>query len=72
MPHYIVDCDLETAERVGAVGTFQVNSLIDDEGVDQTHLIRDIGKHYFSFDELRADIAAATGMPISEITVENG
>ena len=72
MPHYIVECDLETAERVGAVGTFQVTSLVDDEGVDRTHLLHDLGKHYFSFDQLRADIADATGLPISQIAVESG
>lgn len=54
---FSVDCDYETAARVGAVGTFQVISLTEWQ-VDMTHLV-DQGAHYHDLDELRGDIAKA-------------
>ena len=72
MPHDFVHGDFETGERTGAGGTFQVISLEDAErGADRTDLIRDPGRHYFRFEELREDWAEATGLPLSEITVES-
>lgn len=68
MPHYTYHCDFETGDRAGA-GGFQVISLEDEEGTDQTHFI-DVGKHYFEEDELREDIAKATGLAVDQITVD--
>ena len=71
MPNYRVEVDIETAERVGASGTFQVIELHDDDAdVDCTHLI-DMGTHYLSFEQLREDIARATGRPASEVILDN-
>jgi hypothetical protein len=70
MPHYRVEVDKETAERVGASGTFQVIQLHDDDAdVDCTHPIN-TGTHYFSFEQLREDIARATGVPVSDVTLD--
>ena len=63
---YTVHCDYETSKRAGAGGHFQVIDLKDDNDNDCTNLI-DQGKHYSSLDELRADIAAATGANAADI-----
>jgi type I restriction enzyme, S subunit len=47
--------DRETSEGTGVGGTFQVVSLIDDEGNDLTYLI-DLDRHFTSMDELKRTI----------------
>jgi hypothetical protein len=71
MPHYRVEVDIQTAERAGALGTFQVSELHDDDAdVDCTHLIN-TGTHYLSFEQLREDVARAAGLPVSEVILDN-
>jgi type I restriction enzyme S subunit len=47
--------DRETGKRAGAGGTFQVVSLMDDEGNDLTFLI-DLDRYFRSMDELKQTI----------------
>ncbi|MCD7111831.1 hypothetical protein LRX75_22650 [Rhizobium sp. DKSPLA3] len=64
--------DYETAERIGASGTFQVISIEDDDGNDVIKALHiDSGKHYPSLDSLKADIARATGTSVDGIDIEN-
>ena len=60
--------DRETSEQAGVGGTFQVVSLIDEEGNDLTFLI-DLDRYFRSMDELKQTIL----QQISEhLTVEEG
>ncbi len=54
-----VTCDYETAQRVGAVGTFQVIALTED-GEDVTELV-DHGIHFDDLDALKRYLERATG-----------
>jgi len=54
--NYTIICDYETSERAGAGGMFQVAQLIDEKGVDCTHLV-DVGTHYSSFEQVKRTIA---------------
>ncbi len=65
---YTVHCDYETSERAGAGGYFQVIDLRDENDNDCTNLI-DQGQHYSSLDDLRKDIATATGANIADIVL---
>jgi hypothetical protein len=50
----LIQADYETAERIGALGTFQVISVTVD-GVDSTNKV-DQGKHYHSGEEVVVDL----------------
>ncbi|MBT2641741.1 hypothetical protein J7I80_05860 [Bacillus sp. ISL-41] len=52
----LIQADYETAERIGASGTFQVISITVDD-VDYTGKI-DQGKHYHSGEELERNIGS--------------
>ncbi len=57
---FFANLDYETSDRTGAGGCFQVISLheaLPGEEPDQTHLI-DQGKHYYTLQELRSDLAS--------------
>ena len=47
--------DRDTSKQAGVGGTFQVVSLIDDEGNDLTFLI-DLDRNFRSMDELKQTI----------------
>ena len=51
----MAELDRETGERAGAVGTFQVVGLEDDQGNDLTDLV-DQGAHFHNIDELKQAI----------------
>ena len=59
--------DHETSEQ-GAGGTFQVVSLIDDEGNDLTFLI-DLDRYFRSMDELKQTILQQISQ---HLTVDEG
>jgi len=69
--NYTIICDYETSERAGAGDMFQVAQLIDDSGVDCTHLI-DVGRHYRSFEEVKRTIAKKTSVQVDDIELEEG
>jgi len=68
--NYTIICDYETSERAGAGDMFQVAQLIDQNGVDCTHLV-DVGRHYRSFEEVARTIAAKTGIKASDIEFDD-
>jgi type I restriction enzyme S subunit len=49
------ELDRKAPEKVGAGGTFEVISLVDDEGRDYSHLV-DQNRHFFSREELKQAI----------------
>lgn len=54
----MVVCDYETAERCGASGTFQVETLKADTDygeLDITSMI-DQGKHYYDLEDIKKDL----------------
>jgi type I restriction enzyme S subunit len=61
--------DYETSERAGAGGMFQVISIEDSDGNKKTDLV-DVGTHYSSLDDLKADLAKALGVPPTEIDLK--
>jgi hypothetical protein len=68
--HYSVNIDRETGERAGAGGTFQVESIFDENGNDVTEALGvDVGHHYFEKSELVADIAKVKGVSEDELSV---
>jgi len=67
--YYEVMCDYETSKRCGAGGCFQVISITDGDGKDCTNLI-DQGTHYHNLDELKEDIAKATGQNKDDIDLD--
>lgn len=69
MPYFHVHLDYETAERVGARGTFQVISITNEEDEDFTHLV-DVGTHYPSLDTLQEDIAQKLKIPLEEVDLD--
>jgi hypothetical protein len=58
----VAHCDYETSTHAGAMGMFQVISLVED-GRDLTYLV-DNGTHYFSLEQLRRDLEKKTGNPV--------
>lgn len=53
-----VSCDYETANRVGAIGTFQVESITAHTAygeLDLTSLVNQ-GKHYYDINEVAKDL----------------
>jgi len=69
MAYFKVHLDYETAEHVGAIGTFQVISITDDNENDHTSLV-DQGKHYHSLESLASDIAKALGIPAKDVDLD--
>ncbi len=67
--HVIVSADFETAERIGASGTFQVSSILDHNGFDLSHMV-DQGKHYYSQNEVIDDLADAMMIDSNDISYE--
>lgn len=71
MPHFEVLTDTETAERVGASGTFQVVEVLNEDGKDVTDgLGIDVGRHYRDEKELQADIAVSLGVPVEDVSLD--
>jgi type I restriction enzyme S subunit len=66
MKNFEVGKDFETSERAGAGGMFQVDTLIDENGVDITSRI-DVGKHFHDDDELKEELSGIFGIPIKDI-----
>lgn len=71
MPHFEVLTDTETAERIGASGTFQVVEILDEDGKDASARLRiDAGRHYHTERELQEDIASSLGVPVEDISLD--
>jgi type I restriction enzyme S subunit len=64
-----VVADIETAEHVGAVGTFQIVKVENGNGDDFTRLV-DQGNHYSSLEQVHLDLAHALGAPLHGVQIE--
>ena len=56
-----ITCDYETAERCGASGTFQVETLIADTEYGELDITSraNQGKHYFDINDVANDLGLA-------------
>jgi hypothetical protein len=66
MAIFQVGKDFETAEKIGAVGTFQVDALLDNDDNDLVDRI-DTGKHFHNDDDFKKYLSPILGIPINEI-----
>jgi hypothetical protein len=68
--HFVVDKDIETRERAGASGTFQIACLSiedpDRNSVEITKLV-DQRKHFVSNEELREYISGRFNIPLANV-----
>ena len=73
MPNYSIHPDYETSERAGAGGMFQISLLeeedVEGNNIDRTDLI-DQGQHYSNLEEVKEDIAKKTGVPVTDIHID--
>jgi hypothetical protein len=71
MPTFLAELDHLTGIRIGAMATFQVISLRDEDGIDRTKWL-DPGAHYSTLEEVAADIARVLKVPESQVQVIEG
>ncbi|MBV6485841.1 MAG: hypothetical protein KFKLKKLM_02450 [Flavobacteriales bacterium] len=69
MPIFQVGKDFETAERIGAVGTFQVDTLLDEDDNDVSDKI-DVGIHFHDNEHLKEYLSKIFDIPLIDIDIE--
>ncbi|MGJ8665174.1 MAG: hypothetical protein ACSHW7_02310 [Patiriisocius sp.] len=68
MPTYSIGIDSETAERAGAGGMYQVDTVFDENENDITNRI-DVGTFFRDEDEFKDYLSKQINVPVDEIDI---